>query len=435
MIPRLSGRHVVGGLVVCLVLVLLGAVAPAGAVQTAEEEPNDDRSQATDITPGSTVDGEIPTQDDVDWYAFEAEAGQAIELDVDVGPGSGLNFDLHDPDGEGIDDGGTRGSDASVQAGTPALETGTYYLRVSHWTGDGATEYSAEVRTITTSDREPNEVRERASDISVGERVEASITPGDVDWYAFEAEAGQAINLTGEIGPENGAKFNIRDPDDRRIGGVRGSDTSLVAGTTSPTSGTHFLRVSQWNGDGIADYEFTLETLSTTDREPNEDPGNATGLSLNTTVEDTVYRQEADWYAFDLEAGDSISIRGTGESPGGRNLNVLSPERDGLDGTNLGEGPTFVNTTARSSGTHYVRVTKSSTPGGEYTLEIRTNGTGETLPGETAGDDPDGSDPEGPDEDSDDGGLPVALIVPGVGVVLVVLVGLVVYVRRDGESD
>lgn len=429
------GRRVLVLLIVLSTgLVLFAPATTATAKTPPEEEPNDSPETATGIESGTTVTGEISARDDEDWFAFEAEAGESANLTGEIGPGPGIFFKLTDGDGNVIAT--VRGSDQTVSSGFTVTETDTYYLRVHHWTGDGSAEYSFEIETFRTTDREPNEGPDSATAISVEETI-SDVIPNrhDEDWYAFEAEAGETINVSADIGPGAGLKFRVVDPDRNRVGGTRGSNTTVVGGVTAKQSGTYYLQVPHWTGSGSTDYSFEIRTDRTSENEPNENRTIATQLTLNASVEDTISLGDTDWYAFDLEEGDSISVRGTVSSAGGNNFNIRGPEDNILNGTQVGDGSFRIDATAPGNGTHYLTVSQSSAPGADYTLDVRTNGTA-SQSDENGQGDPDESGDGGAESDADDGdsgGLPVVPV--GLGLVVVLLVVVFLWRReRDGKQ-
>ncbi len=417
--------------VALLVLSTVGSVvgaAPLAAPSPPEDEPNDGRESATPITPGETITGGIPDEADEDWFAFEVEAGETINLTARLGPGSGLKFHVLGPDGGKVAT--TRGGDETISTGATATRSGTYYVRAFHWTGDGATDYSFTVRTYATTDREPNEDRANATPIPTGETVEDEISIGDTDWHAVDVEAGETINLTADVGPGAGLEFDIVDPAGETVGGARGSDGAIFGGTTAAQSGTYYVNVYRMGGGPRADYSFAVRTSTTTDREPNEDRANATRLSLNATVEDTISQGDEDWYAFDLREGDSITVTGTVGPGGGNQVWIVAPDGDNRNKSQLSDGSFAITATAQSTGTHYVHVARNAFPGSDYTLDVRTNGTGGIDAGTTDGA---GGD-SGGDDGSDAGGPPV-LPIAAVLALVVVLVAVFLWRRSTEERD
>lgn len=98
---RFGKRFVVVVLVVSTVISTLG-MAGIAAGTPPEEEPNNSPEEAQEISPGSTVTGELPDENDDDWFAFEVEAGEAINLTGEVAAGGGVKFDIVDSDGNTV---------------------------------------------------------------------------------------------------------------------------------------------------------------------------------------------------------------------------------------------------------------------------------------------------------------------------------------------
>jgi len=431
----LSRRKLTILLIVCSMCVAIVLPVAAGAT-TQDEEPNDDQATATEITTGTAVTGQIAGDGDEDWFAVDVAVGETFNVTAELGPGAPLKIQLIDPDGDQV--AGTRGDNATVSLGGTAVQSGTYYVRVFKWFGDGGSLYSFTAETFDTTDREPNEGPDNATTLSKGETITDVIPERtDEDWYTFDAEAGETINVTAELGTGAGLKFGIVDPDRNRVGGTRGGDETVVGGVTAQQSGTYYLRVHHWTGDGSTDYSFELETYQTSENEPNENRETATQLSLNASVEDTISLGDVDWYAFDLQEGDSIIVEGTASSAGGNNFVIRGPDDNILNGTARGDGQFVLDATAPSTGTHYLTVSQSSSPGADYTLEVRTNGTSATDQtgegGQSDSGTDGGTDGSGVDEENgDSGGLPMVPI--GVGLVVVLLLVVFLWRRDDDEG-
>lgn len=81
-----------------------GTPALDGTAPTrSESEPNDDRQEAMVIEPGTTVNGTL-TAKEVDWYAFEAAAGEDIVVDFARKSDKGVtSVILYGPSGDFLD--------------------------------------------------------------------------------------------------------------------------------------------------------------------------------------------------------------------------------------------------------------------------------------------------------------------------------------------
>ena len=160
--------------------VLIGAFGQAGGPELAyairfsavtcnpvgtEVEPNDTPVTATPVVIGASVTGEICSPDgaaaDADYWAFAAQAGTAVELDVDAALPAGLTVNpalvLYAPDGTTVlsanDD--ADGFDPRLQFAFATA--GTYYARVTGLgqPGDNPFPYSLHVRAITPGPGDP----------------------------------------------------------------------------------------------------------------------------------------------------------------------------------------------------------------------------------------------------------------------------------------
>lgn len=279
--------------------------------------------------------------------------------------------------------------------------------------------------------------RVNATVISTDTTVTGTI-PGesDEDWYAIQVQRGETINLTTSINRAGNLKYSIIDPAGNQIAGIRGGsgDGTFFGGATARQSGTHYVRVHYWFGDAGADYSLTVETTATTDDEPNESPDNATRFSLNASVEDTLSLGDTDWYAFDLERGDSVNVSGSVTGAGGIDFSLEYQNRTTFAGEgNVGSGQYAFNGTAPYTGTYYVHVRQSSAPGPDYTLEVQSDGANA---GVTDGDEQDGDAGDEDDDEQDDqqgSGVPILPIV--LGFVLVVVLIAVFLWRRDTDEQ
>lgn len=113
-------------------------------------EPNNRVAQAKRIQIGDSVMGTMDPPGDFDWFKFRAEAGQAIEFDIDASDaGSAMDsiITVFDRDGKTIlarnDDFGSLDSFLTWVA--PA--TGQYYLRVEEYDSRGGPEFYYTLKT------------------------------------------------------------------------------------------------------------------------------------------------------------------------------------------------------------------------------------------------------------------------------------------------
>jgi hypothetical protein len=281
------------------------------------------------------------------------------------------------------------------------------------------------------TEQEPNDDRANATKVTPGETITGSIaTNDDTDYYSFQATAGQTINLTGVADSSAGVRFKLKNAAGNNLGGVSVSTSPEYGGLTAPYTGTYYIHTTKIGTGELPNYELTLRLAETTDREPNEDRGNATKLSLNASIEDTISPGDRDWYELSVDKGDSIDVSGTVIGSNGAvdfRLKMANGTNFGGQGNVAGGNSYAFNATAPYTGAFYISVTRSSRPGPDYTMDVRTNGTRAGT--EKSSDQDNGST----QADSDGDGPPVVLLLLASVVILLVIV-LIWYRQRAEQS-
>ncbi len=152
-----------------------------------------------------------------DWYSFELAEGQSAEVFVlGLAQQGAVNAALFGPNA--VDDNErpvdeVLGLDAvkrvRVQTGTPA---GTYRLRISPRQGEGVL-YSLRVNIYDGAlplgcefddEFEDNNVVSDAARLSAAQTYDAILCGEDVDWYRFDAQAGQVLSIRADFLHEDG---------------------------------------------------------------------------------------------------------------------------------------------------------------------------------------------------------------------------------------
>ena len=254
---------------------------------------------------------------------------------------------------------------------------------------------------VTEFDFEEPDVPSDPTRIDVGETVNGTLSSDESDWYAFEADAGEAIlptlNLVGPL--ENRAvQFAIVGPGGTTIGaypadGMHGNDyeagtewpavgRQATGAATAEEDGTYYVRV--FPGSTNAEftpgaYDLTVETRELDPFDPNQRPETATRLTPNATVNGTSAAYDPDWFSFEAEAGDRLTVTGRAEYP--VDLWLLGP-----DGTPLGHISSYgrngtVTVTAPQTGRYYVQARQDGGNGellavGSYDVTVRTSADG-----------------------------------------------------------
>jgi subtilisin-like proprotein convertase family protein len=195
----------------------LGAAPAATALPAplgAESEPNDAPAQASSLMPDMRVRASLQPAGDVDYYRFEAHAGDRVFANVvtagQLAAPADSKLTLLAADGttplEVDDDNGSQQALASSIAGARIPSDGVYYLRVEDARGASAIAapydlYLALRAGAPAIESEPNNKPSEANPLINGEVVGLH-EPEDKDWFAVNLRAGDTVFLSLDLDPE-----------------------------------------------------------------------------------------------------------------------------------------------------------------------------------------------------------------------------------------
>ena len=360
----------VGFVSVLVVLAAVSAVGFAGtglgpntlAQSNTGDEANDSRANATAIetnqqgfsegllrhTYNETTD--TVTEEDVDFYEFDASAGQAINVYLRSGFPT-VEATLYGPSGDIL--GNITSGAAATTLGGVANENGTYYLRIRGDQPVRAGESGTYQFGVDLTDRdsfEPNDDRSAATSIESGEHVNGTIMKGDVDFFAVEADAGESINATTALRDTNvlnqgNVAIDILNSNGERLNevandtlypyqgdnvtnqdGAKGSGevSQETVNATVEDAGTYYVRVTESSEDndltdigGLVKYDMGV-TTSGADNPTTEEPTTTERTTEDTTTEDTQQSngsggsdESTAYYQVDFVIGEPIeNLRG-----------------------------------------------------------------------------------------------------------------------------
>ena len=165
-------------------------MAGTSLVIAAPDDHGDDAASATAVTMDSLVEGTIGLGGDVDWFAFNAIAGDVYVFETSLVTLPDSVMTLYDQDGQTVlsynDDIDWPNSPGS-RISWAADADGTYYLAVEAYGYSEMGQY--ELRLQTTADDHGNGPAD-ATPVAVGDVIGARIDYGDdLDWFAFDATA------------------------------------------------------------------------------------------------------------------------------------------------------------------------------------------------------------------------------------------------------
>jgi hypothetical protein len=131
----------------------------------------------------------------------------------------------------------------------------------------------SDTTALTTTENEPNDARETATELSSGTEVSADLTPAEVDWFTFEATQGEPITVEYQRADSAGVvAVIIYGPDGDHIEQLyvgNSKPTQLIE--PAPADGMHFVEVVDINnGDGP--YTMTVRAGTDSTATPTPEP-------------------------------------------------------------------------------------------------------------------------------------------------------------------
>ncbi|HEX2225222.1 MAG TPA: S-layer homology domain-containing protein [Thermoanaerobaculia bacterium] len=213
---------------------------------------------------GALLDGAIQVGRDVDFFAFDAVAGERIVIETSgLGPGSDTLLRLLGPDGTTLiasDDNGAGGLASRVLF--TAAENGSHFVAVGHRSASGVGTYRVGARRI--QDDHGNSASQATRLVAGGAAVAGTNEiAGDVDFFSFSALDGQTLDIrTGNLGAGSDTILHLFGPD-----GVTQLSTDDDGGGglssrilyTFQADGIYFVSVRQFPG-GTGTYRVSVAT-------------------------------------------------------------------------------------------------------------------------------------------------------------------------------
>ena len=406
--------HVVPSLLILCALALTACGSSSGGttstvanVAVLESEPNDSSMTATPLTQGQFGQGNVDIMGDVDYWAFDATAGQLISIELFA-----IRFDqatwatnntiatlvLFDTDGvtrlltheysANFSNGWTDGYDEEHDFGIPCFEvpaTGTYYVCVTQddqLANGGA--YAVHVKphdgpAITYREMEPvmvsgsNDTFGTAEAITPG-RIKGFRVDDEMDYYSFTITEPTTVRFT-LTAHRNGVWRSDDEYYDPALSMYDTDGTTLLfsnddayfydssIATRLAVAGTYYVAVEECCGAGDAIYFLDFEVLpgdEVAEVEPNDTFMQAQSIPYDTTIVASKEAANLDWYAIDGVAGDAIWIWHfaanllTAGQP-----TVIAPDGTTLMPQDYGTPLGVVRVLFQETGTHYIRINQS----------------------------------------------------------------------------
>lgn len=149
-------------------------------------EPNDNSGTAHAIDSGFQAQGAELCQNNIDWYAIEAEARQTIRAELALEfPLSDISADIIGPDGVTIISQFEDTQPGNIATAVTA-QAGTHYVRIFSPNSNRSTyDLSVTLDACYVDDLEPNNLAEQASQLRANTVYPLRVCQDDSDWFSF----------------------------------------------------------------------------------------------------------------------------------------------------------------------------------------------------------------------------------------------------------
>ena len=215
---------------------------------------------------------------------------------------------------------------------------------------------------------EPNNARESARQVGVGQFSGLSVCEEDEDWFTLNLSAGDTLTLTIAFSHiEGNLDMELYNPNGQRVGASSSnSDNEEIIAGDLALSGAYRARVFGLDG-AVARYSLTVDvdtpenpTCGDDGFEDNDSAERAAPIIAQEFPSLTVCPGDADWFKIRLDPGERLTVAATfTHEDGDLDLALFAPDGETL----LGEG--------RSTDDNEEASTPPSTVSGDFLIQIR----------------------------------------------------------------
>jgi hypothetical protein len=324
---------------------------------------------------------------DIDVHTFPANIGDSIVVSLGHhGPFWSAQIDLYSPSGSRVatNSGSTSSSfpNLNVQVDAQSVtEGGTYYAVVRT---NGATfqgHYGITMARIPGSQPLDGE----SGPIGSNERRIAHMSPGDLDIYTFEANAGDSvIAIMGRTETSMQPRLDLYAPNGQRLGNDTGPQGAAVQVTGLLQSGTYYLVARSNSYTHVGNYAITLARVPGVQVQDVTD-NDGGPISSGQTMTGAIAAGDLTVYTLDLSAGaaTSIQVNRVGTSSYQPRIQLFSPTGQLLGNQTGSTSATLNLASAPVSGTYYVVVRENGDDAvGTYSIGVDVAPGTDTRPPE-----------------------------------------------------
>ena len=257
----------------------------------------DDLGLATEIPIGGSVEGTIGPIRENDYFSFRAEAGDTYQIDVSLEDDYRADLGADDLRVELIGSDRNRIDRIEHRRVWDAPSSGEYFLRVY---SDHRGSYSISVHVSSYSDDHGDDPGS-ATPVSVGESVAGIIGhDDDLDYFGFDAEVGQAFEISVNTAVDRGFYLQVFDAEHNRLGSPSTRQVWQAAET-----GRYFIGIL---GGDVGEYALTLQPSEYDDSHHDDE---ATVVFIGQPTEGSILNSsDLDAFTFVGVAGRGLRYRG-----------------------------------------------------------------------------------------------------------------------------
>ena len=252
------------------------------------DDHGNSEGDATAIRVGAGVRGTLDYDDDIDFFRFQAEAGQSYQIDVALGTLDDSIVELYDVDWSFLDSSDDYGETYASRLYWEAPSSGERYVFVG---GYGTGTYTLTVSLSDLIDDHGNS-EEDATAIRVGADVRATLDyDRDFDYFRFQAEAGWSYQIDVALGTLDDSIVELYDADGSFLDSsddYEGTYASRLSWRAT-SSGEKYVLVG---GYGTGTYTLTVSLID----DHGNDNDSATPIAIGEAV------------AVELENYDDIDV-------------------------------------------------------------------------------------------------------------------------------
>ena len=321
-----------------------------------EDDFAGDASTTGALEVGNTATGTIDFQGDSDWFAISLTAGDVVRIASDGFFDTDLT--LRDEFGNFVTFGDYDFNTNETVLIAQAQESGTFYIDVSGFSP--SLEY-----TLTATLLEDDFASDTSTTgaLEVGNTATGTIDfQNDSDWFAISLTAGNVVRIASDGFFDTGLTLRDEFGNSVAFGDLDFETNEAFLITQVEESGIFYIDVSSFTS--TLDY-----TLSATLLEDDfaSDVSTTAALSVGGTASGTIdFRDDSDWFAIELTAGEIVRIAIDGFDAN-LNLRDVFGNVFASDNLDFDTNETFLIAQVEESGTFYVDVS-SFTSTLDYTL-------------------------------------------------------------------